>query len=405
MDSGRAWVIAGASFLVLALGGGSHYITVVALKPIAAEFDWPRTVPALCYSLSMFGMGLGGIFMGRWSDRVGVALPVGLGVCMIAAGAWLASGSQDKWQLFFAHGVLIGLLGNAALFAPLVANTSRWFERRRGIAVAVVASGQTVGGAVWPPIFRYYIDTHGWRDAYSWFALFVLLGALPWAWLLRGRPPRTSSESLYEASQVEADRVLGLPSTFVLALLCCAIIGCCVAMAMPMVHLVAHATDLGYSTLRAAQLLSVLLGAAVVSRLLWGLMADRIGGLRTLFAGSLCQVVCLAAFSVVDGLAGLYVVAALFGLGFGGIVPCYTLIIREYFPRSGTGRRVGIVLFFGTIGMALGGWLGAYIFDLGTAYSTAFLVGVAFNVGNLLIVGFLLKRRTRASAFALAGAG
>ncbi|MDH3691786.1 MAG: MFS transporter [Gammaproteobacteria bacterium] len=379
----------------MATAGGAPFIVVVALKPIAAEFDWPRTVPALCFSLAMLGMGAGGIAMGRWSDRVGVALPAMVGVIMVCAGAWLSSVSSTKWGLYIAHGLLIGLFGNAALFAPLLANTARWFDRRRGIAIAVVASGQTVSGMIWPPVLRHFVDAYGWREAFELFALIVLCIGLPAALLLRRRVriavPDTGRIETFEQSP----GVFGLDSRIVLAMLCVAIIGCCVAMSMPMVHLVAYATDLGFSTIRAAELLSVLLGCAVVSRIFWGLLADRVGGLRALLFGSVCQATFLSAFCFVETLPAFYIVAALFGLGFGGIVPSYPLIIREHFSISGIGWRTGTVLLFGTIGMALGGWIGAFVFDVTGSYQSAFLIGVAFNTGNVVIIGSLILRQTR----------
>jgi MFS family permease len=300
---------------------------------------------------------------------------------MVAAGASLASSSQGMWQLWLAHGLLIGLLGNSALFAPMLANTTRWFERRRGLAIAVVASGQALSGTLWPPILRYLVDTRGWRTTFLLFAVSVLCIALPSTLLLRRRPPGYQpprGQTPAAATAQPQTQVLGLSPALVMALLSTAIIGCCVAMSMPMVHVVAHATDLGYASARAAEILTVLLGCSFISRLLWGMAADRIGGLLTLLFGSICQALCLLAFILVDSLAGLYIVAALFGLGYGGIIPSYTLIIREHFPPAGIGWWIGMIILYGTLGMALGGWLGAYIFDLTQSYASAFLVGIAF---------------------------
>ena len=395
LDSRQAWVIAIASLLLIAVSGGVQYIAVVALKPIAAEFNWPRAIPALCYSLSMIGMGLGSLVMGRWSDRTGVALPITFGIIMIATGAWIASISQSKWELWLAHGVLIGLLGTSAFFAPLLANITRWFERRRGIAVAVVASGQALSGALWPPILRYFVDGYGWRATFTYFAIILLCLALPCVFFLRSRPPSLTVSNQPKSHHQVDEKVFAMSPNLALSLLSLAIIGCCVAMSMPMVHIVAHATDLGYSTVRAAEMLTVLLGCAFISRIIWGFIADHIGGLLTLLYGSLCQIVCLAGFTLVDSLIGLYIVAALFGLGYGGIVPSYTLIIREHFPLSGIGWRIGAIIFYGTVGMALGGWVGALIFDMSQSYAAAFLVGIAFNIGNLVIVALLVARQTQ----------
>ncbi len=398
-----SWVVAVASLLMMAIGMGATYVVVVALKPIAAEFGWPRAVPSLSYSFVLFGAGLGGLMMGRWSDRVGMGPPALTGSIMICLGALLASTADGAGRLYLAHGLFMGLLGNAAMFGPLVANATRWFDRRRGIAVGLVTTGQSLAGAVWPPVLRLLTETVGWRQTFVYFAGFAICTLVPLSLVLWPMPPR-QLEVPTRARDDATGRVVGLPAAMVQAMLCLAIVGCCVAMAMPMVHIIAHATDLGYSTTRAAELLSVLLGCAVLSRLVYGFLADRIGGLRTLLLGSLGQALMLTTFAAVESLAGLYVVAALFGLAFGGIVPAYALIVRELFPASEAGWRIATVFLFGTIGMATGGWLGGYIFDLVGSYRAAFLVGVAFNLMNLALVGTLVRREARASPLGAAPA-
>ena len=372
---------------------------MVGLKPIAAEFDWPRAVPSLCYSLLLLGSGLGGLVMGRFADRSGMGPPAAVGALSLAFGAWLASVSESAGMLYLAHGLFLGMLGNGAFVAPLLANATRWFDRRRGIAVALVASGQPLAGAIWPPSLRYLTDDFGWRTAFSAYALVALLVLLPLALLVRERPPIEVGGG--RSSRPWDGRVLGWPAEIVHAALCLAIVGCCVAMAMPMVHLIAYATDIGHPNARAAEMLALLLACAFVSRLLFGVLVDRIGGLRTLFIGSAGQALTLSCFAFVHSFAGLYVISALFGLAFGGIVPCYAIIVRELFPASQAGWRIGAIILFGAIGMALGGWLGGLIFDLSGSYRTAFLVGVAFNLGNLSLVGTLLHRRLQKPAQAV----
>jgi MFS family permease len=368
------------------------YLVVVALKPIAAEFGWPRSVPSLAYAAIMAGMGIGGILWGRVSDRIGAGPPAAIAVVAVATGATMVGASDGRLQFLAAHGFMIGFLGNAALFTPLLANTTRWFDRRRGFAIALVASGQGVAGAVWPPVFRYLIETEGWRSAYDTFAIVALAVGLPTSVFLFRRPATALGDGCAGAVS-EGDAILGFAPTTVLAILSLAIIGCCVAMAMPIVHVVAHASDLGHPAIRAAEILAVLLGCTFLSRIAWGLITDRIGGMRTLFYGCLAQIVALSVYLFIDGLAALYVVSALFGLGFGGIIPSYTIVIRELFPVCGLGWRIGAVYFFGTIGMALGGYLGGAIFDVSGSYHVAFAVGVAFNVANLALLAILMWRR------------
>ena len=395
IDRPYAWIVAFASMVMMTIGAGAAYTVVVALKPIAAEFGWPRAVPSLCYAFLMLGSGLGGLAMGRWADRASIAGPVLVGALALPFGAWLASTGDDAATLFVAYGLFMGFLGNGAFVAPLLANATRWFDRRRGIAIGVVASGQTLAGAVWPPVLRYLSDSLGWRQAFVIYAVIALLALLPLTLVLRRPPPRTQGAARADAAPWD-HRAIGWPAARVQMMLCLAIIGCCVAMAMPMVHLIAYATDLGIDRTRAAEMLSLLLACAFVSRLGFGMIADRLGGLRTLLIGSSGQAVMLAAFAAVDSFWGLYVVAALFGLAYGGIVPAYALIVRELFPASHAGRRIALVLLFGTIGMALGGWLGGQVFDLVGSYRPAFLVGLAFNLGNLVLVGTLLHRQGRA---------
>lgn len=378
--------------LLMAIAFGGPYITVVALKTIAAEFDWPRSVPSFASAATYIGAGIGGIAMGWFADRIGVHWIVLVGATMIGLGAIVASYAEGMAQLYFAHGVLFGLLGNATTFAPLIANTTRWFDKRRGVAVALAGSGQSVGGFIWPPALSYAVETWGWRETMFWWGFLAIATMVPLCFLLRHRPPVSPVRPGFREPQ-KGDRVLGLNGNLVLFLLCLAIVGCCVAMAMPLTHIVAYCTDLGIPAARGAEMLSLLLGSAVASRLIFGGLADRIGALPTLLISSGLQALGLALFAWVDTLVGLYLLSVAFGFVFGGIVPSYALAVRELFPEAEAGWRVGVVYLGGTIGMASGGWLGGHIFDLTGAYHSAFLTGFAFNLTNLVIVGALVWRR------------
>ncbi|MDP6405794.1 MAG: MFS transporter [Alphaproteobacteria bacterium] len=394
VDRGYAWAVAVVSLLLMSFAVGGMYGVVVGLKTIAAEFAVPRWVPSAGFSLVMLGMGIGGIAMGRWSDRVGMLKPALVGSFGIGLGALAAGFSQGPVSLLLAHALLLGLMGNGAMFSPLVANVTHWFQRYRGVAVAIVISGQSVGGVVWPPLFRYVMENFGWRQSYLLFGLLALAAMLPMCLVFR-RPPPLAEVAAEGSAGGHEGRALGLAPNLVLGLLGLAIIGCCVAMAMPMVHVVAHASDLGHPTARAAEVLALLLACGTVSRLGFGALCDHIGSLRTLFISACLQAIMLTLFTMVDSLGALYLVAALFGLSFGGIVPTYTLVVRDLYPAGETAWRLGVIYLFGTIGMALGGWLGGLIFDLTESYQIAFIVGVAFNILNLLIVGSLLVRFNR----------
>jgi MFS family permease len=363
---------------------------------------WPRAVPSLANALAYIGAGVGGIAAGWIADRVGVVVPALIGSVMVGLGAMLAS-VGGEWQLYVGHGVLIGLLGNSATFAPLMANVSRWFERNRGSALALVAAGQQLAGAVWPPLFRYTIDQYGWHQTLFGYGAFVFVSMVPLCLLLRQAPAPSAQDQA--AEPLRGDKVLGLAPNLVQALICLAIVCCCVAMAMPMVHVVAFCSDLGFAPARGAEMLSLLLSCAFVSRVIWGRLSDRIGGLQTVLIGSACQATFLAAYLLTDNLIGLYFVSAAFGLGFGGIVPSYALTIRDLFAAREAGWRMGAVFLGGLGGMALGSWLGGYVYDLTASYQTAFLIGVAFNLLNLVLVGALLLRSPTRRRLALSPAG
>lgn len=393
------WVIVFASLALNSIGQGAPNILFVALKPIAADLGSLRSIPSFAYSLLMVGSGVGGIAMGLWMDRRGVVYPVLFGSTMIGLGAILAGLSDGRWGLYVANGLLIGLLGKSAMIAPLVANATRWFDRRRGLAIAIIASGQGVSGAVWPSTLRYFTDVSGWRDTYVYYGIFVLVTMVPLALLLRHKPKAAPVTAAHQQSE-RRSLVLGLSPNLVHGILCLATIGCCAGMAMPIVHLVSHATDLGFTRARAAELLSVLFVTAFFSRIGFGMLADRIGSVRTMLIASSCQAVMLLAFAIVESHAVLYVCAFLFGLGFAGIMPCYPLIIRMLFPVTELGWRIGWQYMFSAIGMATGGWLGGAIFDLTGSYKYAFLTGVAFNLMNLGLIGFIYVVQNRGSTAA-----
>ena len=389
-DSPYAWLRLVTSLAIMAISGVGMYAAAVALPAIQAEFGVSRSDASLPYTLTMIGFGLGGILMGRLSDRFGVMVPLIIGALSLGVGFIAAANAQGIWQFSLALGLLVGMMGTAAGFAPLVADTSLWFNRRRGIAVAICASGNYLGGAAWPPVLQYFFDTSGWRSTFTGVGIFIVLTMLPLALVLRRRPPALDASP--SAASLRFGGKLDIPPRVLLILLCVAGLSCCVAMSMPQVHIVAYCSDLGYAAARGAEMLSVMLGFGIVSRLLSGWICDHIGGLRTLLLGSGLQAVALLLFLPFDGLMSLYVVSAMFGLFQGGIVPSYAIIVREYFPAAETGAKVGLVITSTLLGMALGGWMSGVVFDLTGSYRAAFLNGIAWNLLNLSIAFFLLRR-------------
>ena len=379
------------SLALMTIGGVGMYAMAVALPQIQAEFAVSRSGASLPYTLTMVGFGLGGILMGRLADRFGVMVPVLIGGACLGGGMILAGLSGSLWQFSAAHGLLIGLLGCSATFAPLVSDTSLWFSKHRGMAVGICASGNYLAGAAWPPTLQHFFETSGWRATYIGVGLFCLATMIPLAFALRKRPPLPGAADNAHARSL-SDRPLGLSQNALLGLLAVAGVACCVAMSMPQVHIVAYCGDLGYGAARGAEMLAMMLGFGIVSRLASGWICDRIGGLRTLLLGSALQGTALVLFLPFDGLVSLYVVSALFGLFQGGLVPSYAIIIREYFSPREAGARVGVVIMATLFGMALGGWLSGEIFDLTGSYRAAFINGIGWNLLNLSIAFWLLRR-------------
>src|SRR5712671_3203193 len=390
-ESLYAYLRLATSLCLMTIGGVGMYAMAVALPLIQAEFAVGRSEASLPYTLTMIGFGVGGILMGRMSDRHGVMLPVLVGAVCLGAGFVGAGASATLWQFSLAHGLLIGLLGTSATFAPLVADTSLWFSRHRGMAVGIVASGNYLGGAIWPPLLQHYFDTVGWRTTYMAIGVFCLAAMFPLAFVLRRRPPLAATAA-GAPMQTFAARPLGLAPNTLLLFLSVAGVACCVAMSMPQVHIVAYCGDLGYGATRGAEMLALMLGFGIVSRLASGWISDRIGGLRTLLLGSALQGLALALFLPFEGLVSLYVVSALFGLFQGGLVPSYAIIIREYFSPREAGARLGIVLMATLFGMALGGWMSGVLFDLTGSYRAAFIHGIGWNLLNMSIAFWLLRR-------------
>jgi MFS family permease len=396
IENRSSWLTAAITTAILSVSYGAPLLIVVGLKSITASLGTTRSVVALAGALVWVGTGMGGIVMGWVADRIGVRPTVIFGALMAALGLAVSTIGQ-VWALFLGHAILIGLLGNSAHLPPLVVYISRWFDRRRGTAVALIWSGQYVAGMLWPTVFERAMVQFGWQMTMRGYAVVVAAAIVPMALLLRP-PPQPSRAALGVGAGARlSGRPLGLPANLVQTLLCVAGFLCCVPMAIPAGHLVAFCSDLGIPAAHGAVMLSVLLGSALVSRLFWGWLADRIGGLRTVLASSACQALAIAAFTATQDEAGLFAVSAAYGLGFSGIIPAYVLAVRELFPSSEASWRVPTLLFVSMSGMAFGGWFAGALYDHLHFYGPAFAAGAVFNVANLLIIGFLVTRQARVS--------
>ena len=387
---------------LMTIGSAGMYVVAVMLPAVQAEFGVARADASLPYTALMIGFGIGGVLMGRLADRYGVMLPLLIGAASLCTG-FVASGFATGIGSFaLVQGLFIGLLGSSASFAPLLADTSLWFVKRRGMAVAVCASGNYLAGAVWPPIVQHFVASVGWRQTCIGIGIFSGLAMAGLALLMRARPPaavaappKAGAGAGAALGAAPSERPFGLSLAQAQGALGVAAVACCVAMAMPQVHIVAYCGDLGYGVARGAEMLSLMLACGIVSRLVSGAICDRIGGLRTLLLGSVLQATALLLFLPFDGLVSLYVVSALFGLFQGGIVPSYAIIVREHFPAAQAGARVGTVIMCTLLGMALGGWMSGQVFDWTGSYQAAFVNGLAWNLLNGGIAAWLLWRTMR----------
>jgi MFS family permease len=392
-DSRYAWLRLCAASVLGTIGGVGMWSFVVALPAVQSDFGVVRGEASLPFTLMMMGFAVGGVLMGRLADRFGVVMPVICGVAGLGLG-YVASGyAASLWQLAIAH-ALIGL-GSSATFGPLMTDVSHWFTRRRGIAVTIVASGNYLAGTIWPPIVQHFVAHEGWRPTHIGIGLFCVATMLPLALIALRRQAPMHDDAAPGAAAAHLQGALGLSPNALQVLLVVAGVACCVAMSMPQVHIVAYCGDLGYGPARGAEMLALMMGFGIVSRLASGFIADRIGGVATLLLGSVLQGVALFLYLLFDGLVSLYVISALFGLFQGGIVAMYAIIVREYFAPREAGTRLGIILMATLFGMALGGWMSGAIFDLTGSYRAAFVNGLAWNLLNGAIAAWLLLRPGR----------
>lgn len=392
-DSSYAWLR-----LVLALGistiaGVGMWAVVVVLPDIQSEFGVARGAASLPYTVMMLGFAFGTIVLGQMSDRTGIVVPIIIAGVSLGLGFGLAALAPSLLMVSLLH-FLVGM-GSGAGFAPMMADISHWFVKRRGVAVVIIASGNYLAGSIWPLFMNQLMPSQGWRGTYLAIAAICVVTILPLAFLMRRRPEKTALDAATEAAAA-AQADLGLSPRALQMLLVVAGFSCCVAMSMPQVHIVAYCGDLGYGVARGAEMLSLMLFLGIASRIGSGFLADRIGGAATLLIGSIMQGVALVLYLFFNGLASLYIISGIFGLFQGGIVPMYAVICREFLPAREAGSRIGLVMASTIIGMAFGGYVSGLIYDATNSYRLAFLNGVAWNGLNLLVVAWLFMKRQKA---------
>jgi MFS family permease len=392
-DSSYAWLRLGMALLISTIAGVGMWAVIVVLPGIQSEFGVARGTASLPYTVTMFGFAFGTIVLGQMSDRTGIVVPIIIAGVSLGVGFGLAAMAPSLLMVSLLH-FLVGM-GSGAGFAPMMADISHWFVKRRGVAVVIIASGNYLAGAVWPLFMNQLIPGHGWRGTYLVIAAICIVTIVPLAFVMRRRPEKTALDAATKAAAA-AQADLGLSPRALQLLLVVAGFSCCVAMSMPQVHIVAYCGDLGYGVARGAEMLSLMLFLGIASRIGSGFLADRIGGAATLLIGSIMQGVALVLYLFFNGLTSLYIISGIFGLFQGGIVPMYAVICREFLPAREAGSRIGLVMASTIIGMAFGGYVSGLIYDATNSYRLAFLNGVAWNGLNLLVVAWLFMKRQKA---------
>jgi len=389
LDSRYSWTRLGVSLLIALVGNVGMWAVIVVMPDIQSEFALDRASSSMPYVLTMIGFALGNFYFGKAGDRLGITTSLIASAGIVAAG-FVASALSGNVVVLSGFHIFIGF-GTGAYFGPLVADISHWFQRRRGVAVAIVASGNYLSGAIWPLLLAGVLTDFGWRGVYWVLSISVVVLVVPLSLLLRRKVPDDVNAQVAATTAAKAGKVLFSPRAMQW-MLAAAGVACCVAMSMPQVHIVSFCVDLGFGPAIGAEMLSLMLLGGVASRLVSGFLADKIGGVATLLIGSSLQCLALFLYLPFDGLVSLYLVSLVFGLSQGGIVPSYAIIVREYMPPNEAGARVGFVMMATIFGMALGGWMSGWVYDLTGSYQWAFLNGILWNFLNIAIIGFLFLR-------------
>lgn len=397
LERNYPYLVLAASMGMIFFASGVGQLLVVCLKAMAEEFGWPRSVPSLAFGLFLIGSGVGSILVGYWMDRRGLAKPALVAAVTIGGGSVAVAFVDNEWQLYLVFGVVLGLAGRSAVYSPMITNAMHWFNTRRGMAIGIVSAAEPLSGAVWPPIINFLQETIGWRYTFVAFGLLAWAVMLPLSLVFRRLPPdQPLGPVARKGGQVAPPEIKTFSQANIQLILCVAVVFCCMPMAMPLVHIVSHVSDICGVPARGAEMLSLTLFAGFISRaLLLGRLTERFGALVTLFIFSSIQIVGLLLMAYVSEIAALYIISIIFGVGYAGVLPCYPVIVREFLPAHQAGQRSATVIVFGAVGMAVGGWLAGHIFDVTGGYAAAFLVGAGANLLNLAIVAMLIRQNLR----------
>jgi len=388
-DSKEAWLRLIIIFTMSVIGTAGMWSVVIIMPSIQNEFSLDRAASTYPYVATMFGYGIGNIIIGRLLDKIGIRKPIIFALTLLVASYLLSVLATNVFWLSIIQ-FFLGFSA-AAFFGPMMADISKYFYTRKGLAVSLVASGQHLCGAIWPFLIKDYLVEGEWKNAH-FFIAFVCSTCIPiLVFFLSDKKVKSINipKNFEKQDNVNTSVKLSISNKQIQILLMFAGVFCCVAMSVPQVHIVPLCIDFGYGLAVGTEILSFMLFAAVTSRILFGFLSDRIGPIQTLILGSSLQAISLSMFLPFNSQLSLYIIAVFFGLSQGGIVPIYAVIISKFLPANEVAERVGFLIFATIIGMSLGGWISGEIFDYTNSYKLAFLNGIFWNIINVSIMVYL----------------
>jgi MFS family permease len=380
------WVIVGSGIVVTCVGVGAMLSLPIFLRPMTDAMGWSRTGISTAALINWICMGVGAFVWGALSDRFGTRAAVLAGGILLGLGLVTASRAATLGQFQILFGVIVGLAAGS-FYTPMTAATTRWFTRHRSLAVALVSAGLSVGSAIMGPLARWLITIHGWRFAMLVLGDVVWLAVIPAALLVREPPGSTTAAT--PGSMAGADgpdftvaQALRTPQFAAIAV---TYFACCAAHSGPIFHMVTHAIDHGVPAMAAATVLSAASLASLSGKIICGLVADRVGAKQTLVAGLALQAVAVSFYLFTRGLTSFYAVALVFGLAYGGVMPLYAILVREYFGARVMGTVFGAAAFVSTLGMALGPVAGGLLYDAFDSYFWLFIGSFGIGLGAMAI--------------------
>lgn len=400
------WLMVAISAVLSGCAVGLISSITMFLVPLSADLGWQRGETALAYGIGAVGIGVGGIFMGLLADRFSTRPVVMFGVLGTAVPLYLLSTLESTLELYIYY-ALLGGLGAAAIFTPMVVNVGYWFHANKGLALGISTAAQSAGHALFPFAISFLIVAVGWRDSYLALSASTLAVMMVLALFVRVPPGHAERMAAARAEETRTASAGGDNGpVIILGWLSVATIFCCITMATPLMHVTPLALDKGFAADQAATVYAVVGLSAIIGRILYGKLADRIGGIRTYLVGSTLQTALVFWYTQIDTIEGLYFMSVAYGLGFAGVMTSIIIVIREHVPVHRQGVAMGVVGLLGWLGMGVGGYQAGYLYDLSGGYAWPFGAAVLAGVVNMALVAglhvFVTRRDSAAVGFSAA---